>query len=110
MSPNIQSYLVKNDATLKMIDGLVEKYSKITDEVIEKYVEPLKIIANPDTVIGRPYSMWKNDPNALAWLKQVYAAFPEILENHIAKEEVKIMYELEMQAKQLEKQAKSEVI
>lgn len=52
-----------------------------TEEMIEQFIteeiEPLRVNDNPEKLLGQPYEVWKDNPQIMALLQQIYGTAPD---------------------------------
>lgn len=75
---------------------VIETMMKAFIEVMEEYIEPISDIGNPEKLIGKPYSEWKDNPFIIKQLSQIYGTQePNPLSELIYKNEIKAVRQLE---------------
>jgi hypothetical protein len=87
--------LVKDDALIKMMDDTAKEYADIVDSVIQEIIEPLKIVANPEQLIGKPYAMWT--PQDRQMLQTIYASNLDKLDKFILNKDLQETVAIEKQ-------------
>lgn len=83
-----------------LVDAEVKKVKEEADAYIEKYIEPIADIGNPEKIIGRKYEQWT--PQDIQTLTQVYVYDIKPLEDFIAKKEIDKLWASEEQTRSLE--------
>jgi hypothetical protein len=66
---------VKSDFPV-LAQQLLDEETSIIEELIEEDIKPLAITQKPDTLLGMDYSQWKNSPQIMAMLQQIYGSSP----------------------------------
>lgn len=58
----------------KLVEETIGEVLPIVDEAVEEIVKKLTDFGNPEKLLKMPYEAWKNDPNILQRLAQIYGA------------------------------------
>lgn len=66
----------------KIIDEILDVKFEALDIVLKEMVEPIRVVDNPETIMGKPFEAWT--PDDLEFLKIIYGTEePNILSNFI---------------------------
>lgn len=86
--------MTKNEELLRDIDSTLVLMLDVADDYISEVTEQLRVVENPEKLIGKDYATW--DANDLAMLSQVYGQVePNPLSNLIFNREYERVKELE---------------
>ena len=90
---------MKNDEFSKSVERVVSVKLKAVDRFVEKMVEPLSDVGNPEKLIKKPYAQWT--PEDLALLTRIYGVGDDSpLSQLIFNREYERVKELEREEKQ----------
>ncbi len=81
--------MFKHNPLVKAIEDVIDVKLKAVDEFIDRIVEPLASVGNPEKLIGKPYEQW-TDVDRMT-LYKIYGAE---LESYIFRKEMKAIDEL----------------
>ena len=72
------------------IQQAIDKYIKLETEVakqfMERYVEPIELVANPEKLMGRPFETWS--PQDHMFLRTVYGKEPNAYSELVLTKEI----------------------
>ena len=85
---------MKETQLTQAIEEVIRIKLKAVDLFVEKYIEPLTDVGNPEKLIGKPYEQWT--PDDLQRLVLIYGeGEPNILSDFIFKKEYEKVKSLE---------------
>ncbi len=86
--------MVKETDFTRMLDSVVTLKLKVVDEFVNKFVDRIGNIGNPEKLIGKPYESWTPRDIQLLW--SVYGnSEPNVLSKFIAGKEYEKVLKLE---------------
>ena len=69
---------MKNTVYSRAVDEVIAEMVKASDEVMAEFIDELGKIGNPESLVG-PYEEWKDRPDVIAQLAQIYGPEPNPL-------------------------------